>query len=450
MIKKMKYLIFFLIFILFVGCSFDNKSGIWSGGEKEKKRVSELEKEQNRVIDIVKVYTSKSISSKEIPAVKSISLTEPKTNSSWKMSGLNLQNFVGNIYLSGISNNFLKKKIGKNKFSISQVMASPLVFNDNIIFTDDTGTIFSINQRGKINWKKNIYKKLYKKIYKNLSFSIHKDKIYIADNIGLIYAISLESGELIWIKDHRIPLKSKIKVFDNKIYVINQDNRLLCLDTEKGSKIWDFRSISSFIKSQNFLALAISKEGDLVTLNSSGDLLKVKANNGRVYWSINATGAMVTIVGDFFKSSEIVISDNDIIFSASSSIFSFDLYSGYLNWAVDINSKNTPIIDGNNIFLVSDNGYFVNLDRNSGKIILSTNILKILKKKKQMTQITGFIMGSGKIYATTLNGYLIVCSAVSGKVEYFKKIGDQITAAPIINDGSLYILTANSRILGFN
>ena len=56
-------------------------------------------------------------------------------------------------------------------------------------------------------------------------------------------------------------------------------------------------------------------------------------------------------------------------------------------------------------FLISDNGYYVNLDRNSGKIIWSTNILKILKKKKQMTQITGFIMGSGKIYATTLNGY---------------------------------------------
>ncbi len=121
MIKKIKYLIFFLIFILFAGCSFDNKSGIWSGGEKEKKRVSELEKEQRRVIEVVKIYTSESFYSKEIPAVKSINLTEPKTNSSWKMSGLNPQNFVGNIYLPGIGNNFLKKKIGKNKFSISPI-----------------------------------------------------------------------------------------------------------------------------------------------------------------------------------------------------------------------------------------------------------------------------------------------------------------------------------------
>jgi len=449
MIKKVNYLIFFLILILFTSCSFDNKSGIWSGSEKEKRRISELEEEQKRVLNTIKIYTSETFFSKEIPGDKNVNLTKPKTNSSWKMSGLNPQNFVGNRYLSGIGNNFLKKRVGKNKFSIFQFMSSPLVFNNNIFFTDDTGTIFSINQRGKINWKKNIYKKTYKKIYKNLSFSIYKDKIYIADNIGFIYAISSESGKLIWLKNYEVPLKSNIKIFDDKMFVINQDNRLLCLDIKNGSKIWDVRSLSSFIKSQNFLALAISKGGDLVTLNSSGDLLKIKANSGEIYWSLNTTNPL-TVDTAFFKSSEIVIDDNDIIFSTSSSIFSFNLSDGYLNWQKDISSKNTPIIDGNNIFLISDNGYYINLDRNSGKIIWSTNILKILKKKKQNTEITGFIMGSGRIYATTLNGYLIVCSAISGNIENFKKIGDPITAAPIINDGSLYILTENSRILGFN
>ena len=96
---------------------------------------------------MVKVYTSENFYAEEIPPIKSINLTKPKTNSSWKMSGFNPQNFLGNIYLSGINNNFLKKKIGKDKFSISKVMASPIVFGDNIIFADDTGTIFNINQR---------------------------------------------------------------------------------------------------------------------------------------------------------------------------------------------------------------------------------------------------------------------------------------------------------------
>ena len=59
-------------------------------------------------------------------------------------------------------------------------------------------------------------------------------------------------------------------------------------------------------------------------------------------------------------------------------------------------------------------------------------------------------MGSGKIYAVSSNGYLIVSSAHSGKTEYFKKIGDSIMSAPIISNGSMYILTENFRILGFN
>ena len=318
------------------------------------------------------------------------------------MSGLNLQNFIGNVYLSGIENNFLKKKIGKNKFSISKVMASPLFSDSNIIFADDTGTIFNINQRGKINWKKNIYKKIYKKIYKILIFSITNDKIYIADNIGYIYAINSKNGEIIWLKNHGIPIKSNIKVFNDKIFLINQDNRILCFDTKNGSIIWNVRSASSFIKSQNFLSLAISKGGELIALNSSGELTKVQATNGKIYWTLNASGSVLAHDADFFKSSQVVISDDDIIFSISSSTFSFNIKNGYLNWKQDVGSKNTPIIDGNNIFLVSDNGYFVNIDKNSGKIVWSTNILKILKKRNQQTQVTGFIMGSGKIYADNL------------------------------------------------
>ena len=185
------------------------------------------------------------------------------------------------MYLSGVDNKFLKKKIGKNKFQISKVMSSPVVFEDKIILSDDIGTIYNITKKGKINWKRNIYKKLYKKIYKNLSYSVYKNIIFVSDNIGFVYAISLDSGEVIWLKNFHIPLKSKIKIYEDKIFLINQDNRVLCLDVKDGSKIWDIRSITSFIKTQNFLPLAISKDGYLVTLVSSGDLMKIKSRNGR-------------------------------------------------------------------------------------------------------------------------------------------------------------------------
>ena len=86
-------------------------------------------------------------------------------------------------------------------------------------------------------------------------FSISENNIYIADNIGFIYSIDISNGNVLWIKNYAVPIKSNMKIFNNKIFLIDQDNKILCFSTKDGSLIWDFLSISSFIKSQNLLSL---------------------------------------------------------------------------------------------------------------------------------------------------------------------------------------------------
>ena len=93
-----KNLVFFLIFILLSNCSFDNKTGIWDESKKEKRRISELEKKQKQILDIEKIYSSENIYSKEKSLTNKIILSKPKNISAWKMSGLNSQNLLGNIY----------------------------------------------------------------------------------------------------------------------------------------------------------------------------------------------------------------------------------------------------------------------------------------------------------------------------------------------------------------
>ena len=448
-----KKVIFFLVFILLFNCSFDSKSPIsktiWSGEKEEKKRVAALEKEQLKEQNKDRIYSSGDIYSTEKILKNKIILSKSKKNSAWKMSGLNNQNFLGNIYLSGVNNEFLKKKIGKNKLSLSKVTNPLLIYKNNLFLSDDKGTIFNINEYGEINWKKNIYKKIYKKIYKNLSLVIHENNIYVADNIGLIYAIDSDSGRLIWIKNHGVPLKSKIKIFDDKIFLINQDNKVFSLNTKNGSSIWNVHLASSFIKSQKSLSLALSSQGDIIACTSSGDLIKMNSINGNISWALNTLGSTIEVT-DFFETSDIVIINESIIFSTQRETFSYNLNSGTINWKTKVSSADTPIVDGKNIFFVTKNGYFVIISLDTGEIISSTNILAILKKRKQFTKITGFIMGSGKIYSVTLNGYLIVSSPTSGKVENFIKIGSPITSAPIINNGKLFIYTEKSRIFGFN
>jgi len=449
MIKK--NIIFFLLLILLNNCSFDSKTGIWGDAEKERKRISKLEKDQKEIIKIEKIYSSDTNFKKEKSLAKSVNLKNPKKNSEWLMSSLNHQNFLGNLYLPTSNNTFLKKKIGKDKFSFHGNTTPLLVYKSNIIFADDTGTIFNINKYGKIYWKKNIYKKVYKKIYKNLVFSIYENNIYVADNIGFIYALNLSNGEITWIKNYGIPIRSNIKIFDNKIFLIDQTNKILCFNTEDGTLIWDIHSISSFIKSQNLLSIAVTKKGELFVITSSADLFKINSETGRIIWSRNTASTLYADATDFFNSSNLVIDTDKIFFSSDTSTYSLDLNTGNEIWVnQNVTSIATPVISGDNIFVVTNNGYLVILNKADGKIISSSNILKVLKRKNQETIITGFIMGSNKIYAITLNGFMIVSSANTGKPEYFKKIGGKNIAPLIINEEKLYVLTEDSKIFIFN
>jgi len=258
----------------------------------------------------------------------------------------------------------------------------------------------------------------------------------------------LDNGELLWVKNHGIPLKSNIRISENKIFLIDQDNKIFCISKKDGTKIWDLVSVTPFIKSQNLLSIALSKQGELIAINSTGDLFKINQETGQTYWLLNTSGSSLKDASDFFKSTDIVLFDDQIIFSTGKSTFSHDLKMGTMNWENEASSASTPIIDGKYIFIVTENGFFVIFNRDTGEILSSTNILKNLKKKHRNTKVTGFVMGSGKIYSVTINGYIIVSSATSGKLESFRKIGDPITSSPIIINNKLFILTNNSKIIG--
>ena len=76
--NRKKNLIFFLLLILLVNCSFDDKSGIWKESIEEEKRVVELEKKQQTEINRIKIYSSENSYSKEVILNKEISLSSAK------------------------------------------------------------------------------------------------------------------------------------------------------------------------------------------------------------------------------------------------------------------------------------------------------------------------------------------------------------------------------------
>ena len=73
--------------------------------------------------------------------------------------------------------------------------------------------------------------KFYIEDIKNLFNEIEKIQLYLsdnfiyaADNLGYAYSINLKSGKLVWAKNYKIPFRSNIKIENDNIFLINQNN----------------------------------------------------------------------------------------------------------------------------------------------------------------------------------------------------------------------------------
>ena len=171
---------------------------------------------------------------------------------------------------------------------------------------------------------------------------------------------------------------------------------------------------------------------------------------GKIGWSIPAIDNIDKFSADFFETSDIVIDGNLAFFSnLFAGTTAVNILNGSFLWRANIKSNLRPIISKQSIYILSSNGYLINLHKNKGNVNWSVNLLSKVKKVSEKDTLNNFILASSKIYVSTKEGYLLVCSAHNGKVEKVLKITKSINNF-IISKNHLYILTNKSKLIGLN
>ena len=218
---------FIILLIILSQCSFDNKTGIWQNNSQV------ASKNDTRFKDFETLYTKEKSFDLVIAPKNNFQppLTKSKINLKWTdefyQSSNNLENFSYKNLNEVI---FKSKKISRHKLN------EKILFDgNNIIINDIKGNIivYSVSEQ-QIIYKYNFYKKKYKKLKKNLRIVNGENIIYIADNIGYLYAINYIDQKLIWAKNYKIPFRSNLKLQDDKIIIADQNNSLYLINKNDG------------------------------------------------------------------------------------------------------------------------------------------------------------------------------------------------------------------------
>ena len=431
----MNRLLIFIISLFFLNnCSLNENSRIW----KNKKDNSINPK------NIKKIFSEKKIITQFNQELKlDLANVKIKNKIVDNQNNYGFQNYSGSI-----------NKVGNYKFSklddVNELNFKPVFLNDGLIFFDKKGSIIRYDNNQKVLWKKNHYSKLEKKLKPKLNFVLVDQNLLITDSISKYYSINVNSGELIWSKNNIYPFNSEIKRSKNKIFVVDYKNTLRCYNINDGSECWNLPTEDSFTISSSNFSLII--DGELIIFtNSIGDVTAVDIDSGLITWQLPTQSSSIINETYNFKVSKLVSDNESIYFSNNKNEFySIDVKTGTTNWINEINSNLTPIISGNLIFTVSNEGYLHVIEKNNGNIIRISDLYLDYKiKKRKNVKPIGFAIGDKKLYLTNTDGKMIIVDLNLGKVIGVEKIAGNFTSRPFIFNQSLFVIR-NGSIIQYN
>ena len=430
-----KLIIILIAFIFLNNCSFNEDSKIWKNKDQD------LSQDQS----IKQIFADEKIEVTEFNKVLKLDLSNLKTNNKINDNKNNLssQTYGGNL-----------NKIGNYKFSkfeeINTINFEPLFLPDGIIFFDKKGSIIRYDSNKKVLWKQNHYSKSEKKLSPKLNFILKDNSIIATDSIAKYYSISLETGNLNWSNNNTYPFNSNIKNFKNKIFVVDYKNTLRCYNIKDGSECWNLQTEDSFTISNSKYSLLIIDEM-VIFSNSVGDITSVDIETGLIIWQLPTQSSNIINETYNFKISKLVSDGNSIFFSNNKNeIYSVDVKTGIVNWTNNLNSNIKPVIVGNLIFTVSDEGYLYVIEKNKGNIIRVTDLLSNYKpRQRKNIQPIGFVIGDKNLYLTNSDGKIIVADLSNGKITQIEKVSGGLVSEPFIFDNNLFVVR-NGSIVQYN
>ena len=447
---KTSYLTCLIIFIFFLNnCSFQNTGSFFEN------RLEELEKEIQKKNSKL-VFTEAKKFKEEISGSFEGQIEQGIINSNWNEKNFNSGNHIPHlIYEDNKGLIYKSKKLGKNKFSLKNSFFEPIIIDDNMFIYDSSGNIYYFSiEKEKLVWKYNFYKKRYKNLPILLKLNVSNNNLIISDNLGYLYSLSINSGDLTWAKNYGIPFKSNIKIQNENVFLLNQDNKFYNINQNDGETITSFETFPTLLNSEEETSISVDYEkNNLFFITSTGRLYSINYKTNNLNWLLDLS---LTERGEkeaLFFSSPIILFDDKLFLSNSVATYSIDTRNGRINWQLPFSTSIRPFVLKNFVALVSKNGFILNLDAKTGKVIWSKNLYKSQKKinEKKFGEITSLLFVSNKILVSTSKGFFLFIDHKNGEIlNYARASRSGFFSKPVIVNKNIYIIDNKMKILIFD
>ena len=202
-------------------------------------------------------------------------------------------------------------------------------------------------------------------------------------------SVSLKKNKILWAKNFKIPFRSNLKIFQDKLILSNQNNHLYFINKNNGDILKLIPTEETIVKNNFINNISLNNESTFF-LNTFGSLYSVDNKKMQINWFVNLNQNSNINPSDLFLGKKLINTKDKIIVTTNYFTYIIDNNTGSILNKKNFSSTITPLNIDNYLFLISKNHFFISFDLNTGKIIYSFEINKKIseflntRKKKEL------------------------------------------------------------------
>jgi len=398
-------------------------------------------------------------------------LPPPYKNAAWPEPGGYAANAMYHLYAPGPLQQVWASDAGTGSSDDSRLTAPPIVANGRIYVLDARATVYAFDARsGKELWHDRLAPKGDTDFWNSASLgmlgqdhSIDPEKgfgggtafddnrLFVSTGFGDLFALDPKTGRHLWKQALGVPIVNAPVANGGRVFVSSQDNHFYALAQNDGRKLWDHQAISESAGILESTSAAVA--GDFVIAPySSGELYALNVQNGRPAWSDTLTASgNLTALSELDDIAGRPVVDRDMVFAISHAgvMVAINLNNGERVWSRDVGGVQTPWAAGDYVYVSTTEGQLLCLTRKEGKV----KWLHQLQRWEDRDNKSGIIFWAGPVLVSnrlvlvSSIGTAISISPYTGELMGRTDIPDGAYIAPVVANGTLYLLTNGAQLV---
>ncbi|MDG7055965.1 MAG: PQQ-like beta-propeller repeat protein [Wolbachia endosymbiont of Meromenopon meropis] len=332
---------------------------------------------------------------------------------------------------------------------LSQGYVAPVLTENDIIIATKNGILYSFHANSPKTFKWKLYFPYVKKNSNINMFLYGKIVFFIVDNV--LHKIDTETGEILWKKELKAPIRGKAALINNKLAILTIDNYMHVLNVKDGSYAWSYQNDVNVVRGLYSVSPTVSNN-KIIAPFSNGELIAFN-EDGKKLWNqklnINLLDTQLTDITNAVVHNTILVATNN------SYVYGIDTESGSILWSRPLQVKSVSSVvsycnfsahikeqkvNSGIFFAITKNDKIIGIDVQNGETVWTTE-----SHLTRNAQLFTSIIYSNTLWVMSNNGLMLAFPRFENVGKLFK-IPLNVFHTPVFTNDKIYVTTEKNGV----